>query len=432
MTTIQAGEGSPLSVARSERTDYATRTDPGPRPVAAKLADPAPRLQSLDTLRGIAALLVVAQHFCEWYPPFARFSLQRFRVGEFGVVLFFLCSGFVIPASLERRGSLRDLWIGRFFRLFPLYWFCLALTLALHFSGHYRGLNRHYVAHWVPDSALNMTMLQEFLGAPVAIGQSWTLAFELTFYLGVSALFVANAHRRSARISAACLAVSMVIGSHVAGNALRRIGPEHLVPLAVVLAVVATVWATRGRAAGPRWTAIALTAVIALLVLNHGGSMYQAAFYFGTMFFGTAAYRWTAGELRTRTLVGLGAFAIVAIAAGQLHNWSSHPGPAARYTPMIGAEILTYTCAYLLFMGAVLCRHKRFPRPLVYLGTISYSVYLNHSILLFAGPVWPRNRPLTMVVGVALTLAMSALTYRLIEAPSIALGRRLTRRRRPR
>ena len=56
----------------------------------------------LDLIRGIAALAVFFQHAGEGlWPEFAIFSHDWFNVGKFGVVIFFLTSGFVIPLSLE-------------------------------------------------------------------------------------------------------------------------------------------------------------------------------------------------------------------------------------------------------------------------------------------------------------------------------------------
>ena len=336
------------------------------------------RLESLDVLRGIAALLVVTQHFWERYPAFMRFTEQRFRIGEFGVVLFFLTSGFVIPASLERRNSLREFWIGRFFRLFPLYWFVLGTTLLLYATGYYRYLNPHYVADWARATAVNLTMLQQFLGAPLAIGQSWTLAYEVTFYAGVSVLFVAGIHRRSARAALLALLASAAIGAHQ---------HQHTLQL-----------------------------------------LYQPALYFGTMFVGSVIYRWTAGQVTRRTLAGIGIGATAAIVVGQLPGRAS----GARYSSANTAEILTYLTAFLVFLAVILARHRRFPRPLVYLGTISYSLYLNHSVLLYAGPTWPNNQRLTILVGMALTVVGSTVTYHLVERPAQALGRRLVRRLRAR
>jgi peptidoglycan/LPS O-acetylase OafA/YrhL len=87
------------------------------------------RMDFLDSLRGLAILSVILQHVFEsLYSEFRYLSYQYFNIGRFGVTLFFLISGFIIPYSLERGGSIRNFWIGRFFRLYPVYWISLLLS----------------------------------------------------------------------------------------------------------------------------------------------------------------------------------------------------------------------------------------------------------------------------------------------------------------
>ncbi|WP_049574380.1 acyltransferase family protein, partial [Nonomuraea sp. SBT364] len=87
------------------------------------------RLGWLDALRGIGALAVVGEHLTTWAMPWLRPT--AFNVGMYGVLVFFLVSGYIIPQSLERRGDLRGFWIGRVFRLYPLYLAVIGLMLAL-------------------------------------------------------------------------------------------------------------------------------------------------------------------------------------------------------------------------------------------------------------------------------------------------------------
>src|SRR5690348_14184757 len=81
---------------------------------------PHARLGFLDAARGLAALLVLACHGLGPVPGAAR-------LGQVGVLLFLIVSGFIIPASLEQGGSNATFWLRRFFRLFPLYWLSIAL-----------------------------------------------------------------------------------------------------------------------------------------------------------------------------------------------------------------------------------------------------------------------------------------------------------------
>lgn len=76
----------------------------------------------LDALRGIAALVVVFDHSSyAFMAEFRRALMPEFNTSRYGIMVFFLVSGYIIPASLERRGYVRTFWIGRFFRIYPLW-----------------------------------------------------------------------------------------------------------------------------------------------------------------------------------------------------------------------------------------------------------------------------------------------------------------------
>ncbi|WP_223736533.1 acyltransferase family protein, partial [Streptomyces purpurogeneiscleroticus] len=94
--------------------------------------DPDRRLAWLDALRGIGALMVALHHAGPRYLPELSATVLRYvNPGTYGVIVFFLVSGYIIPASLERRGSLRRFWVGRICRLCPLLCVALAATALL-------------------------------------------------------------------------------------------------------------------------------------------------------------------------------------------------------------------------------------------------------------------------------------------------------------
>ena len=72
-------------------------------------------------------------------------------------------------------------------------------------------------------------------------------------------------------------------------------------------------------------------------------------------------------------------------------------------------------------------------RPLRWLGKVSYSIYLLHAVVLYslASLFWKatRHHLLLMAAGVGLTLVLAEPFYEWVERPSMLLGRRLTRRR---
>src|SRR4051812_18707894 len=130
------------------------------------------RLEFLDALRGIAALTVAVQHIGETHwVGLLGWSHHWFRAGEFGVLVFFLCSGFIIPASMERRNDLAEFWIGRLFRLWPLSLLVMTLILLAYRLSDRLAPPAGY--RIVGDSLLNATMLQVFSSRPLVIGASW-------------------------------------------------------------------------------------------------------------------------------------------------------------------------------------------------------------------------------------------------------------------
>ena len=109
----------------------------GPRERGASGRDPgcagSGRLAWLDALRGLAALCVVFDHATDVVLRAAHDLVYRWAdPGQYGVFVFFLVSGYIIPASLERKGSIRVFWISRAFRLYPLYALAVAIAVLMH------------------------------------------------------------------------------------------------------------------------------------------------------------------------------------------------------------------------------------------------------------------------------------------------------------
>src|SRR5262249_50882169 len=118
------------------------------------------RLAFLDALRGVAALAVVLEHgLGRCVPAYQAWSARYFTLGQAGVCLFLLISGFIIPLSLEKGGSNFRFWMRRFWRLFPLYWLSIGLAgfYCWQFSWELQGQPLREGKVWL----LNLTMLQE-------------------------------------------------------------------------------------------------------------------------------------------------------------------------------------------------------------------------------------------------------------------------------
>jgi peptidoglycan/LPS O-acetylase OafA/YrhL len=141
------------------------------------------RLTELDALRGIAALGVVLFHFStvfnSLFPHVDRVPFS-FAIGEYGVMLFFAISGFVILLTLNQTKHACDFLVARFARLYPAFWFSLALTsvfLVLVPSPHFPVTLGQFLA--------NLTMFPIAFGVKPVDTSYWTLAVELLFYLSM-------------------------------------------------------------------------------------------------------------------------------------------------------------------------------------------------------------------------------------------------------
>jgi peptidoglycan/LPS O-acetylase OafA/YrhL len=336
------------------------------------------RLEFLDTVRGVAALVVALQHTSEQvWPQVLGWSHTWFRPGEFGVLAYFLCSGFIIPASLEKRGRLGEFWIGRFFRLWPLYLSALLIVVVGYLV--IPSLNLPGGTNTVGVLAVNMTMVQVFTEYPILIGASWTLGYELVFYLLVSGLFALKVHRASAAMATGFFAAALILGGTVPVFLLSHLSGTHATVVAGLLLLVATpVLFVPGVPTRMRIVAAVTMAPAVLLLANRPHDMYFSMILIGTMFVGTVMYRMTTGDVSPRLAwtVFLGAMAAIALAFRAYHLGYAEPVTGA--TPQWWTETVTFLGAYVFFGAMLLLRRREFPRPLVYLGTISYSVYLMH------------------------------------------------------
>lgn len=142
------------------------------------------RLESIQILRAVAALLVL---FAHTWPSLIRFGAQdqipNFILGAVGVDLFFVISGFIMVYASERLfgrpGSPREFLTRRLIRIVPLYWLLTTVIVVV----VYRMSSQ--------DNATWTNILGSYLFIPTArpagttepiLGVGWTLNHEMFFY----------------------------------------------------------------------------------------------------------------------------------------------------------------------------------------------------------------------------------------------------------
>ena len=341
--------------------------------LAPPASDPAPksgRLSFLDALRGIAALIVVVQHSGEIaFPGFNDYVPFLPRPGVLGVGVFFVISGFVILRSLERDSTAGHFWTHRTLRIAPLYYLGLTVGIALLLAGvlHRTGVVPKNVS-FASDLALNVVMVAGYLNRPCVLGVYWTLGYEVVFYLLVFGL--------------------------VRGFKRRVSGPFALSLLATLLVGV--------------FIPIARTAQFT----DHFA--FFALFAIG-MLFHELDRGWRS---LPRTILWILALLIAPLLASRV--FVVHPPLALYFASYLPVPVMIFATAWGL-------RRFQVPQTLIWLGDVSFSVYVVHSIVVQSLPAWSGAGIAYVLAVVAITLPVATLSQRFVERPGIAYARRMTR-----
>jgi peptidoglycan/LPS O-acetylase OafA/YrhL len=238
------------------------------------------------------------------------------------VELFFCLSGFVIIGSAERTVNFKRFVISRFARLYPAYLLCALITLA---TLWWAGLP--FAAVTPRALAVNATMLASFSGTQLIDPSYWTLTYEVIFYGCLALAWFVLGRQRLEWLCLAWLACSLV---------------GHLYP----------------------WVALHHRLTVLFDV------DYANLFVLGMMVFCLA--QGTRTRLTLPTLCG--AFLMTLFPPQFNRGHLSQPA----YVLMIGTF-----CALIWLIADSGGRFLDF-KPLVFLGEISYCLYLIHQIVGFA------------------------------------------------
>jgi peptidoglycan/LPS O-acetylase OafA/YrhL len=340
-------------------------------------------------LRGLMALAVAVYHMNMWHPivvPGRFLAYTLAKAGNYAVEGFFIISGFcffyLYTGDSFRDGGLWRFHVKRFLRIAPLYYVAV-------------------FANWV----LGISIGNGF--SPRMLAENLTLTF---------GLFHPN-H-------------SLVLGGW-------SIGIEYVFYLAFPLLA----WAASG------YRPFLALGALALLAL----SVHYTCF--------VVPYAARAGEQNFHAYVQIGNHAFLFFLGGLVAQFRARlpwrlTGPAFCFLGGLLAALFClryrnfydhflvmqglprYTFVTLSFGLTAVFAFREFPasafkRAGVFLGEISYSVYLLHPFAQEALKAWsPKGMPASLGfgLGLAATLGLATLTHRWIEQPAMALGKRLTRR----
>ena len=338
------------------------------------------RIPSLDGLRAISCALVVLGHGVVSLPASVVLEGPAAEVlynARLGVAVFFAISGFLITRILmneqNRTGtiSLKQFYIRRAFRIFPPFYVYLAVVGVLTLAGVFHIPGKMFVAagtymwnylHWT---------------AGWELGHFWSLAIEEQFYMFWPLLLLLTGQKRAKTLALAIIICSPFV----------RVGSYYLLPssrpfISIMLHT--------------RLDALMYGCLLALS-LNDPWLV-----------------KWRQFAFRTPVLIALGV--VVAVVSPNL-------------TAMYGGQYLLtvgYTiegiCIATILLYSVEHSSSLFGRFLnlpwmVWLGTLSYSLYLWQQILVMRENPASQFPPLQFVS--ALVAAM--LSYHLVEQPALRL-----------
>ena len=369
------------------------------------------RYEELDSLRGLAALSVLLYHL------YASRPVESLQLGRYGrailtvindsplriamqgmtaVILFFVLSGFVLslPYYAGRAPSYGDFMIKRFCRIYLPYIVAILIALLLRTSlyrGEVESLGPDFATSWgIPltarslfDHLLLISNAKDERLDPV----TWTLTHEMRISIFFPVIMVFVTRWNGWVTLAAALLISR-FGVLIDRIVYRDVpfGDVFNSSYAIFMFVTGALLAKYRSPICARFSALRPSA--RWLIAGGGFALYSVAFLFPEKLF-------------------------------QVHVRS--------YLSTLGAVSLIVTSLSSPIVSRLLTL-----RPLVYLGRISFSLYLYHmiifnSLIQLFGRVWPPSLILGTTLVVSLLVAEVA--YRSVERPSMTLGRYLTRRK---
>lgn len=158
------------------------------------------RLKTIDSLRGIVVLGVLAIHIGQSFPSHLFWVNTVSSLGGYGVQLFFIASAFTMAymwdaRSISESRPVLRFYIRRFFRIAPMFYLAAILYLVMY------GLAPRY---WAPeglsfwDVGSTFLFLQGFWPTSFnsVVPGGWSIAAEVIFYLIFPALYTAIEGRK--------------------------------------------------------------------------------------------------------------------------------------------------------------------------------------------------------------------------------------------
>jgi peptidoglycan/LPS O-acetylase OafA/YrhL len=387
------------------------------------------RIETLDSVRGIAAFIVVIHHcfitravysdyfFSHWKTPatgavssiFLHTPARLVWGGYEAVTLFYVLSGLVLalPWVEGRPPAYKAFAIRRFCRLYIPYVVAIAAAGLLNMA-----FLQHANVSGTSDWVNGMTWTH-----PVTFG----VMFDHLALIGHHATINGVTHTLIWEIRVSMLFPLLIMPIH------RWHMRGALLVLACLLTIVVSMQLLFGN----------LSTLGDLLVLNHGAGLarrlafeVQWTAYYAYLFVVGSVLATHLGQIRM-FLTRAGSWWSLALMVSGLLVFQGHWSQwHAVQEFMVAVGSVMILCAALAPGGIETVLLKRAPR---YLGKISFSLYLVHLPVVLALTILTHGTlplPLLIAIVVPVSLALAIVFERLVTSPSASLGHRLAHAKR--
>ncbi len=313
-------------------------------------------IKSLDGLRGIAVLLVILFHFS--MVPFVSFG---FEVGWVGVQLFFVLSGFLITRILiaDKENSfssyVKKFYWRRSLRIFPLYFLYVGILYVLYLLINQPD-NFPVVAPFLLTYTFNFYILSPDWEVSRFFSHLWSLSVEEQFYLVWPFVLYFLSVKNFRRFTVALIFLVPIVRLLMGLVLMNKFQSEEMTGIAVYYITFS------------HFDAFAIGGLISLI--NEETKQKLLKYYWFVVSFVPLAgivnlYNYT-GDVNWGNITSMG-YLIHSLENYQ-HVWS--------YT------LINILCAFIILKltqkeSKWLCWH-----PLVYLGKISYGMYVYHMLVI--------------------------------------------------
>ncbi len=368
-----------------------------PAPAQTKVGKRSFYRPELDVLRFFAFLAVFLFHFNRPVEFYVQHGIPRaialsatslIEGGVFGVDLFFVLSAYLITELLIREkeacGSLdvKGFYLRRILRIWPLYFFYIGLALIPAFNPS-RAFTWRYAAAYLLLAG-NWSVVAWGWPLHSIIGPLWTVSIEEQFYLMWPPIV-----RNLSRDSLASAAIGMLVISNVTRIAMIALHGG-----------MNSVWCNTLGRLDPIAAGILVAAVL------HGGIP----------------------NFRLPTRIGMLVAGTIPLAL-VANYWKIHEPELLEWIPTLaGFPVVAMSCTVIML--AVLGVQLRMPRSLLYLGKISYGLYVYHALgnvlsnMLIPVHTAFLQLALRPVAALAVTMLLASISYAVLETPFLKLKRR--------